>query len=64
MKRVPLSTVTFDRKVKLTPQGRVYTIHSTYGFGKDIVLLDETGKEKNVSYFTDVYLLPPLKASN
>ena len=49
MTRVPLSSVQFERLVKLTPQGKVYKVHSSLGFGRDVVLLDTNGKEVLVS---------------
>ena len=58
MTRVPLSSVQFERLVKLTPQGKVYKVHSSLGFGRDVVLLDTNGKEVLKGYHTDVYLLP------
>lgn len=58
MTRVPLSSVNFERFIKLTPQGKVYKVHSTLGFGRDVVLLDQKGKEVLKGYHTDVYLLP------
>lgn len=58
MTRVPLSSVQFERFVKLTPQGKIYKVHSTMGFGRDVVLLDPKGKEVLKGYHTDVYLLP------
>ena len=67
MKRKTVSSVNFGTRVKLTPQGKVYrvkgsdTAHGalTVGgkFGHCLVLQDTQGKEKRVSWGTDVYVL-------
>ncbi len=58
MSRVPLSSVNFERFIKLTPQGKIYKVHSSLGFGRDVVLLDQKGRQVLKGYSTDVYLLP------
>lgn len=58
MKRVNLRSVIFGSKVKLTlPKGKVYTVVSSMGFGKPIILRDDKGKEIEKPYGLSVYLI-------
>ena len=57
MTRILLCSVQFGRYVKLTPQGKIYKVQATLGFGRDVVLLDSKGKETLKPYLASVYLM-------
>ena len=56
MKREVLSKIILGSKVKLTPQGKIYIVHTCSGFGKSITLKDEKGKFIEKSYYLSVYV--------
>ena len=69
MKRETVSKLQFGTRVKLTPQGEWYTVLTLAvakrgKYTRDVVLRDDAGKEKAVSYGASVYYNPGEPQSN
>jgi hypothetical protein len=57
MKRTELINVPLSAMVKLTPQGKVYTVVMSAKDKFSPALRDNTGRIKELSRFTSVYVL-------